>query len=132
MRESSISPIAERLGTALKRKRESMGLSLAVLSKELGISSSTLSRTERKVGIPDANTIAILADWLEIPTERIFRSDLSKITEPDRPLPVIVREQLERDENLTVEGKEFLTRFFQTTYDQLVEVEENRRQALRS
>lgn len=122
-----ISSLCQQLGTALKRKRESLGLSLAEVKEETGVGTSTLSRIERGVGAPDADNIARLAEWLEIPSERLFRDDLSKVITLDKPLPDIVVEHLNRDENLTAEAKDFLSTFFTQTYKQFLKIEKSRK-----
>ena len=127
MQEFNISTIVSQLGTPLKRKRKQLGLSLSEVEELLGISSSTLSRIERKIGKPDVGTIQILADWLEIPFTRIFRDDLRTVFSPNRPLPVVVTEQLQNDETLSPQGKEFLSTFFSQTYQQFLKIERKKR-----
>src|SRR5436190_1210002 len=60
------------LGRAIKRKREENGLSLRDLADETGVSASTLSRIENGTGKPDADNIARLTAWLNVPMERIM------------------------------------------------------------
>jgi transcriptional regulator with XRE-family HTH domain len=51
------------LGNAVKRRRESLDLSLRDVADETGVSASTLSRIENGTGKPDADNIARLAAW---------------------------------------------------------------------
>jgi Zn-dependent peptidase ImmA (M78 family) len=53
-----------RLVNAVKRKRETEGLSLRALSGVVGISFSTLARIERGDGLPDNNSKIRLLEWL--------------------------------------------------------------------
>ncbi len=52
------------LVVALKRKRESEGLSLRALSTEIGVSFSSLARIERGDGEPDNNSTIRILEWL--------------------------------------------------------------------
>jgi transcriptional regulator with XRE-family HTH domain len=49
---------------ALKKKRESEGLSLRALSQRIGISFSSLARIERGEGEPDNNSTIRIVEWL--------------------------------------------------------------------
>src|ERR687895_853937 len=60
------------LGRAIRRKREEAGLSLRDVANETGVSASTLSRIENGTGKPDADNIARLTTWLNVPMERIM------------------------------------------------------------
>jgi transcriptional regulator with XRE-family HTH domain len=53
-----------RLVDAVRRKRESEGLSIRGLSAAVGISFSTLARIERGDGLPDNNSKIRLLEWL--------------------------------------------------------------------
>jgi ribosome-binding protein aMBF1 (putative translation factor) len=57
----------EELGRAVKRRREELGLSLRDVAAETGVSASTLSRIENGTGKPDADNIARLTNWLDVP-----------------------------------------------------------------
>ena len=50
----------------VKTQRKSLGLSLRDLAKVTGVSFSTLSRIERKIGPPSENTLMLLLDWLDL------------------------------------------------------------------
>ena len=60
------------LGSAIRRRREQHGLSLRDVADETGVSASTLSRIENGTGKPDADNIARLAAWLDMPIERVM------------------------------------------------------------
>src|SRR5437763_17147478 len=60
------------LGRAIRRKREELGLSLRDVADETSVSASTLSRIENGTGKPDADNIARLTAWLDVPMERIL------------------------------------------------------------
>lgn len=120
------------LSKALKRKRESLALSLQDVEDLVGIHRSTLSRIEREIGNPDADTIAILANWLNIPLARLYHDDLSVITKLTKPVPEIIDEHLQNDESLGSEGKSFLSAFFKQTYQQFLIIEKNRKKGGRN
>src|ERR671917_570955 len=71
MAEKSLVNTVE-LGRAIRRKREEQGLSLRDVADETGVSASTLSRIENGTGKPDADNIARLTAWLNVPMERIM------------------------------------------------------------
>ena len=60
------------LGNAVRRRREERGLSLRDVADKTGVSASTLSRIENGTGKPDADNIARLASWLDMPIERVM------------------------------------------------------------
>src|SRR5947209_18550114 len=60
------------LGRAIRRKREEVGLSLRDVADETGVSASTLSRIENGTGKPDADNIARLTAWLDMPVVRVM------------------------------------------------------------
>ena len=62
----------EELGRSIRRKREQLGLSLRDVANETDVSASTLSRIENGTGKPDADNIARLTAWLDVPMERIL------------------------------------------------------------
>src|SRR5918912_4024889 len=87
----------EELGRAIRRKREELGLSLRDVASKTSVSASTLSRIENGTGKPDADNIARLTHWLEVPVERILstrapQSDSSQavVYYPQEPMPEIV------------------------------------------
>jgi transcriptional regulator with XRE-family HTH domain len=69
--ESLINTI--ELGRAIKRRREDLGLSLRDVADKTNVSASTLSRIENGTGKPDADNIARLASWLDMPVDRVMK-----------------------------------------------------------
>src|ERR1700754_4710569 len=98
------------LGRAIRRKREELGLSLRDVADETAVSASTLSRIENGTGKPDADNIARLTSWLNVPMERILSGRSTPATSanpvvyfPHEPMPEIVEAHLRADKNLTPE-----------------------------
>src|ERR1044072_7423983 len=87
----------EELGRAVRRRREELGLSLRDVASKTSVSASTLSRIENATGKPDADNIARLTAWLDVPMERILsgrdpEADESKAEiyyYPQEPVPEI-------------------------------------------
>ena len=116
----------EELGRAIRRRREELGLSLRDAANETAVSASTLSRIENGTGKPDADNIARLTSWLDVPMERILsgrhhsQSDAAKavIYYPQEPTPEIVEAHLRADRNLTPETAAALSELFRVAYNQ--------------
>ena len=115
----------EELGRAIRRKREELGLSLRDVASETDVSASTLSRIENGTGKPDADNIARLTSWLDVPMERILggrhsESEDSKavVYYPQEPTPEIVEAHLRADRNLTPETAAALSELFRVAYTQ--------------
>jgi transcriptional regulator with XRE-family HTH domain len=113
------------LGRAIRRKREEMGLSLRDVADETGVSASTLSRIENGTGKPDADNIARLTGWLNMPMERVMSgrqldSDGTKavVYFPQEAMPDIVEAHLRADRNLTPETAKALSELFRVAYTQ--------------
>jgi transcriptional regulator with XRE-family HTH domain len=113
------------LGRAIRRKREEMGLSLRDVADETGVSASTLSRIENGTGKPDADNIARLTAWLNVPMERIMggrqlEGDEAKpvVYFPQEPTPQIVEAHLRADKSLTPETAAALSELFRVAYAQ--------------
>ena len=113
------------LGRAVKRRREEMSLSLRDLAEETGVSASTLSRIENGTGKPDADNIARLTSWLDVPMERILGSRQADSPEGKpviyyarEPTPEIVEAHLRADRNLTPETAAALSELFRVAYAQ--------------
>jgi transcriptional regulator with XRE-family HTH domain len=120
----------EELGRAIKRKREQLGLSLRDVATETDVSASTLSRIENGTGKPDADNIARLTSWLDVPMERILRgrspqseSTAAVVYYPQEPTPEIVEAHLRADRNLTPETAAALSELFRVAYKQFSGVE---------
>ncbi|HSE30717.1 MAG TPA: helix-turn-helix transcriptional regulator [Pyrinomonadaceae bacterium] len=115
----------EELGRAIRRKREQLGLSLRDVADKTNVSASTLSRIENGTGKPDADNIARLTSWLDVPMERILsgrhpESEASNavVYYPQEPTPEIVEAHLRADRNLTPETAAALSELFRVAYKQ--------------
>jgi transcriptional regulator with XRE-family HTH domain len=112
------------LGNAVRRRREQYGLSLRDLAEETGVSASTLSRIENGTGKPDADNIARLAAWLDMPIERVMHhssgpSDPKPVVYyPHESTPEIVEAHLRADRQLTPETAKALSELFRVAYAQ--------------
>jgi transcriptional regulator with XRE-family HTH domain len=121
------------LGRAIKRKREEMKMSLRAVTQVTGVSASTLSRIENGSVQPDADNLARLAAWLNIPMERVLMDQRSSerlgahggdadtvpvIYFPHEPVPDIVEAHLRADRNLTPETANALAELFRVAYSQ--------------
>ena len=128
----SVKPLVntEELGRAIKRKREQLGLSLRDVANETDVSASTLSRIENGTGKPDADNIARLTAWLDVPMERILRGRGTQsegatavVYYPKEPTPEIVEAHLRADRNLTPETAAALSELFRVAYKQFTVAE---------
>lgn len=115
----------EELGRAVRRRREELGLSLRDVAGKTSVSASTLSRIENGTGKPDADNIARLTTWLDVPMERILsgrdpQTDAAPavIYYPQEPVPEIVEAHLRADRNLTPETAAALSELFRVAYTQ--------------
>jgi transcriptional regulator with XRE-family HTH domain len=115
------------LGRSIKRKREDAGLSLRDVADETGVSASTLSRIENGTGKPDADNIARLTAWLNMPMERIMSGRVGADTGdaaapviyfPQEAMPDIIEAHLRADRNLTAETAQALSELFRVAYTQ--------------
>ena len=113
------------LGRAIRRKREEVGLSLRDVADETGVSASTLSRIENGTGKPDADNIARLTAWLNVPVERIMSGRHGEGEEinpvvyfPQESTPEIVEAHLRADRNLTPDTAKALSELFRVAYAQ--------------
>lgn len=122
---AGFSPVinVDELGKHLKRKRRQEALSLRAVAKQTQVSASTLSRIENGSGVPDAETLARLARWLEIPLERVVEVRGHDLTDPvvyypQESTPDIVEAHLRADRNLTPETAQALSELFRVAYRQ--------------
>lgn len=114
------------LGRAIKRRREELNLSLRDVADVTNVSASTLSRIENGTGKPDADNIARLTNWLDMPIDRVMsRTTNSRSTEvepviyyPHEPMPEIVEAHLRADKKLTPETARALAELFRVAYKQ--------------
>ena len=121
----------EELGRAIRRRREELALSLRDVADQTSVSASTLSRIENGTGKPDADNIARLASWLDVPMERILSGRDPKAEEskavvyyPEEPTPEIVEAHLRADKNLTPETAAALSELFRVAYTQFSRTDE--------
>ena len=113
------------LGGAVRRRREQQGLSLRDVADQTGVSASTLSRIENGTGKPDADNIARLASWLDMPIERVMhhghRSPADPkpvVYYPHESTPEIVEAHLRADKHLTADTAKALSELFRVAYAQ--------------
>ena len=115
----------EELGGAVRRRREQQSLSLRDVADLTGVSASTLSRIENGTGKPDADNIARLASWLDMPIERVMHHGARSASDP-KPVvyyphestPEIVEAHLRADRQLTPETARALSELFRVAYKQ--------------
>jgi len=111
------------LGRAIKRRREELGLSLRDVADVTDVSESTLSRIENGTGKPDADNIARLTGWLDMPIDRVMNKQSAKKVEPviyypHEATPEIIEAHLRADKNLTPETANALSELFRVAYKQ--------------
>jgi transcriptional regulator with XRE-family HTH domain len=120
--ESLINTI--ELGRAIKRRREELGLSLRDVADVTAVSASTLSRIENGTGRPDADNIARITSWLDMPVDRVMKSQSSEegieavVYYPHEATPEIVEAHLRADKNLSPETAKALSELFRVAYAQ--------------
>src|SRR5690349_98930 len=113
----------EELGRAVKRRREELGLSLRDVADKTSVSASTLSRIENGTGKPDADNIARLTGWLDMPIDRVMNKQKDADVEPviyypHEAMPEIIEAHLRADKNLTPETAKALSELFRVAYKQ--------------
>jgi transcriptional regulator with XRE-family HTH domain len=111
------------LGRAIKRRREELGLSLRDVADVTQVSASTLSRIENGTGKPDADNIARLTGWLDMPIDRVMNRQKASNVEPviyypHEATPEIVEAHLRADKNLSEETANALSELFRVAYKQ--------------
>jgi transcriptional regulator with XRE-family HTH domain len=114
------------LGRAIKRRREELGLSLRDVADVTQVSASTLSRIENGTGKPDADNIARLTGWLDMPVDRVMKKQGAKdgdnveavVYYPHEATPEIVEAHLRADRNLSPETAKALSELFRVAYAQ--------------
>lgn len=118
--ESLISTV--ELGRAIKRRRDELKLSLRDVGDLTEVSASTLSRIENGTGRPDADNIARLTQWLDIPVDRLMTHTSDNIEPviyyPHERTPEIIEAHLRADKNLTPETAKALSELFRVAYQQ--------------
>lgn len=114
----------QELGRAIKRRREELGMSLRDVADATQVSASTLSRIENGTGKPDADNIARLTAWLNMPVDRVMRKTQSSdkvepvIYYPHESTPEIIEAHLRADRNLSPETAHALSEMFRVAYAQ--------------
>ncbi len=114
----------EELGRAIRRRREELNLSLRDVADQTNVSASTLSRIENGTGKPDADNIARLTSWLDMPLERILGRNREEndpkavVYYPHESTPEIVEAHLREDRNLSPETADALSELFRVAYSQ--------------
>lgn len=115
----------EELGRAIRRRREELELSLRDVADQTNVSASTLSRIENGTGKPDADNIARLTNWLDMPLERILSRGSESTNDakavvyyPHESTPEIVEAHLRADRNLSPETADALSQLFRVAYSQ--------------
>lgn len=98
----------QKFSEMIKSKRGNIGL--RVLSKEIGISPSTLSRIEQG-NLPDIDTYIKLCEWLDVSTEYF-----TKIDEREENTQGGVIAHLRADKNLPSETAEALIQMINLAY----------------
>jgi Predicted transcriptional regulators len=111
------------LGQAIKRRREELKLSLRDVADVTNVSASTLSRIENGTGKPDADNIARLTTWLDVPVDRVMKKQSPDDVEavvyyPHEATPEIVEAHLRADKKLTPETAQALSELFRVAYQQ--------------
>jgi len=122
------------LGGAVRRRREQQSLSLRDVADLTGVSASTLSRIENGTGKPDADNIARLASWLDMPIERVMHHGHRSPTDP-KPVvyyphestPEIVEAHLRADRHLTADTAKALSELFRVAYAQFSQTSTRKR-----
>ena len=115
----------QELGRAIRRRREELNLSLRDVADQTNVSASTLSRIENGTGKPDADNIARLTTWLDVPLHRILGGGREERGEakavvyyPHESTPEIVEAHLRADRNLSPETADALSELFRVAYSQ--------------
>ena len=111
------------LGRAIKRHREDLKMSLRDVADEIGVSASTLSRIENGTGKPDADNIARITRWLDMPVDRVMSNRQGRDVEPvvyypHEATPEIVEAHLRADKKLSPETAKALSELFRVAYQQ--------------
>ena len=111
------------LGRAIKRRREELSLSLRDVADVTSVSASTLSRIENGTGKPDADNIARLTGWLDMPIDRVMNNQSEGNVEPviyypHEATPEIIEAHLRADKTLPPETAKALSELFRVAYKQ--------------
>jgi transcriptional regulator with XRE-family HTH domain len=72
----------DQMGTRIKKKRESLGLQIKDLSKQIGMTSSLISQIENAKAFPSIVTLKKLADALHTTVGELIGENENEIKEP--------------------------------------------------
>ncbi|TFC91943.1 XRE family transcriptional regulator [Cryobacterium sinapicolor] len=72
--------LGPRIGAALKRERNAVGLTVSELARRAGISKATVSQLESGVGNPSVETLWSLGDALGVPFARLVDEPPERVT----------------------------------------------------
>jgi len=122
----------QELGRAIKRRRQELSLSLRDVADKTQVSASTLSRIENGTGKPDADNIARLTDWLDMPIDRVMnkrgKDDVEAVVYyPHEATPEIVEAHLRADKNLSNDTAKALSELFRVAYSQFSESDKDKK-----
>ena len=97
-------------------------MSLRDVADEIGVSASTLSRIENGTGKPDADNIARITRWLDMPVDRVMGQNGNDVEPvvyyPHEATPEIVEAHLRADKKLSPETAKALSELFRVAYQQ--------------
>jgi transcriptional regulator with XRE-family HTH domain len=102
---------------------DELKMSLRDVADEIEVSASTLSRIENGTGKPDADNIARITRWLDMPVDRVMSTRQGKDVEPvvyypHEATPEIVEAHLRADKKLTPDTAKALSELFRVAYQQ--------------
>ena len=111
------------LGIAIKRRREELGMSLRDVADVIDVSASTLSRIENGTGRPDADNIARITQWLDMPVDRLMKRQSAGSVQPviyypHESTPEIIEAHLRADKKLSPDTAKALSELFRVAYKQ--------------
>ena len=96
------------IGVHLKQLRETKGLSIRGLAKEVGISHNTLAAYERETVMPSLENGFILAEYFDVPIEFLFKGKTVISDFTDAELLSLFRELDGMDRSDRTVAKKFL------------------------
>lgn len=105
-------PNYDLVRTRLIRTRKKEGWSLRDVAEKTDLSAATLSRFEKNKSTPDLQTLAILADLLNLDRAVLFNTREEQATDT----PTLVAAHLRADKNLDPKTAEALANSFNELY----------------
>ena len=73
------------IGAELRRRRESMGISLRELARRVSVSASLVSQVERGLAMPSVSTLYSIARVLDLSLDQLFEREPDRPSEPGSP-----------------------------------------------